>query len=119
MKPNPECLNPYCRQHQDRVKREEATNPAAFGSGIIPTEPTSVAAALHEENEWGISVEESSSSSTADLAEDAPSDLPQGLKLQYSLPAPSHYAATSASAETTAPVSADRIKELEAMLKAL
>ncbi|KAK9810833.1 hypothetical protein WJX73_010785 [Symbiochloris irregularis] len=81
IRPNPECINPLCRQSQAAFK-VKAEQEAALQAASAPEEAAPAKADLHEANEWGIEVVADEPSGPA--ASRAAAALPQGL--EYSMP---------------------------------
>uniref|UniRef100_A0A2R5L8U2 Ubiquitin-like modifier-activating enzyme 5 n=1 Tax=Ornithodoros turicata TaxID=34597 RepID=A0A2R5L8U2_9ACAR len=84
MKPNPQCDDSSCRQRQAEFQERLAAMPK------VDKEVTREEEVTHEDNEWGICLvsEASDDKSCDNSAERTGPDLPEGIRLAYTIPTP-------------------------------
>ncbi|KAI1292321.1 Ubiquitin-like modifier-activating enzyme 5 [Halotydeus destructor] len=83
MKPNPSCDDSYCRKRKIELEaRKEAERKEREARGDVETPTVLEEKALHEDNEWGISLVDESVKSE----EDVQSTLVPGVRLAYTVP---------------------------------
>lgn len=106
LKPNPQCEDSFCRQHQKEFQAKEKVE--------LKLEKTEEQPVVHEENEWGICVV--SEISEEELKEDETSNmkLAEGLKLAYTKPV-----AAKDDECNTVDVSEQSLEDLMAQMKSL
>ncbi|KAA8498244.1 Ubiquitin-like modifier-activating enzyme 5 [Porphyridium purpureum] len=130
LRPNPQCSDRHCVKQQAAYKATEHERQAAAALRDRLAAEAKLAEEqqpLHEENEWGICVEDSSESHGAAAPSNAQTSTQQsanlvapGLRFAYDAPPPDADAHTTASAPSAAKASdADELSDLMAQLKGL
>eukprot|EP01127_Copromyxa_protea_P001504 TRINITY_DN11485_c0_g1_i1.p1 TRINITY_DN11485_c0_g1~~TRINITY_DN11485_c0_g1_i1.p1 ORF type:complete len:393 (-),score=103.49 TRINITY_DN11485_c0_g1_i1:41-1219(-) len=107
MKPNPTCANGHCRKHfaeyQEKVKNQPKVEEKPKEEPVV-----------HEDNEWGITLEDESTVSDADLKPPSNYDLPEGLKFRFE-----ENTDTTVNAEDAVDTGGANLEALRAMLGGL